>query len=288
MLAAAKSHAILAPSSIELVESHLLNLPQVECPVVHHFGPGIYIREVTLPAGTLAIGHAQKFEHLNIMLTGAVSMVGDDGNIKVLRAPLIFVGKPGRKLGFVLETCTWQNVYATDERDIDKLEATYLDKSETWQAQADAAYQIVAISRAQDREDFEAVIRAAGFTAGEVRAQSEFQGDQIPMPDGFGIKLTVRESPIEGKGVFLSSPAEAGEVIAPARIGGMRTPAGRYTNHSMNPNAKFVKDGCGDVWLVAIKRIPGCEGGGKGEEVTVDYRQALALSGVEFNEEVSK
>lgn len=288
MLADAKSHAILDPSSIELVESHLLNLPQVECPVVHHFGPGIYIREVTLPAGTLAIGHAQKFEHLNIMLTGAVSMVDDDGNIKVLRAPLIFVGKPGRKLGFVLETCTWQNVYATDERDIDKLEATYLDKSETWQAQADIASQIAAISRAQDREDFEVVIHTAGFTAGEVRAQSEFQGDQIPMPDGFGIKLTVRESPIDGKGVFLSSPAEAGEVIAPARIGGMRTPAGRYTNHSMNPNAKFVRDGCGDVWLVAIKRIPGCEGGGQGEEVTVDYRQALALSGVEFNEEVSK
>ena len=49
MLAEAKSRSIVDPAKIEKVESHLLDLPQVECPVVHHFGPGIYIREVTLP-----------------------------------------------------------------------------------------------------------------------------------------------------------------------------------------------------------------------------------------------
>lgn len=284
MLANAESHRVTDPSSIELAESHLLSLPQVECPVVHHFGPGIYIREVTLPAGTLAIGHAQRFEHLNIMLTGAVSMVGDDGNLKVLRAPLIFVGKPGRKVGVVLETCTWQNVYATEEKDIDKLEAMYLDKSETWQAQTEAASQIERASRSGDRGDFLHVINMAGFTEDRVRQQSEFDGDQVPMPDGFGVKVTIRKSNIEGRGVFLSCQAECGEVIAPALIGGMRTPAGRFTNHSMIPNAKFVKDEAGDVWLVATKRIAGCQGGNQGEEVTVDYRQALSISGIELKE----
>jgi hypothetical protein len=284
MLAEAKPHSIVDPAKIEQVESHLLDLPQVECPVVHHFGPGIYIREVTLPAGTLAIGHAQRFDHLNIMLTGAVAMVGDDGQTKVLRAPMIFVGKPGRKLGYVLETCIWQNVYATDERDIDKLEATFLDKSATWQAHAEAAKQLETYHRREDREDFELVVRLAGFTPVAVRAQSENPHDQIAMPSGFAPKFTVRDSAIEGKGVFLSAPVDQDEVIAPARIDGMRTPAGRYTNHAKNPNAKFTKDESGDILLVAMRRIAGCTGGSQGEEVTVDYRQALALSGINLIE----
>ncbi len=284
MLAEAKSHNLVDQSKIEQVESHLLDLPQVECPVVHHFGPGIYIREVTLPAGTLAIGHAQRFEHLNIMLTGAVAMVGDDGQTKVLRAPMIFVGKPGRKLGYVLETCIWQNVYATDERDIDKLESMFLDKSATWQAHNEAAKQLETYHRREDREDFDLVVKLSGFTHETVRAQSENPHDQIVMPEGFGAKLTIRPSAIEGLGVFLSAPAEADEVLAPARVLGHRTPAGRYTNHSKTPNAKFVKDQSGDIWLVATRRITGCAGGSQGEEVTVDYRQALALSGINLIE----
>ena len=284
MLAEAKYHSIVDPAKIEQAESHLLDLPQVECPVVHHFGPDIYIREVTLPAGTLAIGHAQRFEHLNIMLTGAVAMVGDDGQTKVLRAPMIFVGKPGRKLGYVLETCIWQNVYATDERDIDKLESMFLDKSATWQAHAEATKQLETYHRRDDREDFDLVVRMSGFTHEIVRDQSENPHDQIKMPEGFAPKFTVRDSVIEGKGVFLSAPVDADEVIAPARIYGFRTPAGRYTNHAKNPNAKFVKDQSGDIWLVALRRIAGCAGGSQGEEVTVDYRQALALSGINLIE----
>lgn len=284
MLVEAASRDVINPAELEQLESHMLDLPQVECPVVHHFGPGIYIREVTLPAGTLAIGHAQRFDHLNIMLTGAVAMVGDDGQTKVLRAPMIFVGKPGRKLGYVLETCIWQNVYATEERDIDKLESVFLDKSATWQAHAEVAKQLETYRRREDREDFELVVRLAGFTTTEVRTQSENQRDQIKMPEGFAPKFTVRESAIEGKGVFLSAPVDAGEVIAPARIDGMRTPAGRYTNHAKNPNARFLKDENDDIWLVAIRSVSGCFGGSQGEEVTVDYRQALALSGINLSE----
>ena len=284
MLATAEPRAVVSADKLEELESHMLELPQAECPVVHHFGPGIYIREVTLPANTIAIGHAQRFDHLNIMLTGSVAMVDDDGQTKILKAPLIFVGKPGRKVGYVLETCIWQNVYATDERDIEVLEATYLDKSPTWQAHH-AAQQLRLISEhAADREDFDLIVKASGFTRATIRAQSENLSDQIPMPDGHGTKVTIRQSPIEGHGVFLSSPVEEGELIAPARIFGLRTPVGRYTNHSKTPNAYFIKSDDGDIFLVALRRIAGCSGGDAGEEVTIDYRQALELSGIYLNQ----
>lgn len=268
------------PACIDAAEAHMLTLPQAECPVVHHFGPGVYIREVTMQAGTLAIGHAQRHEHLNIMLKGAVAIIGDDGQVKELRAPLIFVGKPGRKAGYIIETTVWQNVYPNpdDERDVEKLEARWIDKSATWQAHEAAARQVAEDAHIPDRLDFQAVLEESGFSAETARTQSENEADQIPMPDGWGAKVTVRPSLIEGKGLFLSSGVIPGEIIAPARVSGYRTPAGRYTNHSREPNAEFIKAHNGDIYLVAKRDIEGCRGGGCGEEVTVDYRQALALS----------
>lgn len=280
MLAEAAKQEVMTPAELEQLESHMLDLPQVECPVVHHFGPGVYIREVTLPAGIFAVGHAQRYEHLNIMLAGSVAVLGDDGEVKVLRAPIIFTGQPGRKVGVILETCIWQNVYPNpdDERNVDVLEAKWLDKSQTWQAH-EAAKQLSLIDEhGIDREDFVSLVKQAGFDEATVRAQSENLDDQIPMPDGFA-RVTVRPSPIEGQGIFLSYPAEQGEFIGPARLNGMRTPLGRYTNHSRAPNAVFVKQG-DDIYLYALRRISGCAGGSQGEEVTVDYRQALALSGI--------
>lgn len=285
MLAESTGHNISKVFNTEVIESAMLEMPQAECPVVHHFGPGIYVREVTLPAGTMAVGHTQRFEHMNIMLTGKVAMLDEHGQVKTLVAPMIFVGQPGRKVGYVLETCVWQNIYPNPDeiRDIDALESKWLDKSPAWvQRNIECVADEVA-ARQEDRDDFARLIAAAGFTPEIVRQQSENLEDQILMPPGWP-KVTVRDSAIEGKGVFLSAPVEEGETIAPARIGGMRTPVGRFTNHSKNPNAEFVKDLFGDIYLVATRRIAGCLGGTKGEEVTVDYRQALSLSGIQVIE----
>jgi hypothetical protein len=261
---------------LDQLEAAMLQMPQADCPVIHHFGPGIYMREVTLKAGTLAIGHAQKHEHLNVMLTGAVSMV-DNGQVKVVKAPLIYVGKPGRKVGYVLEDTVWLNIYATDETDIEKLEEIFLDKSETFQLHQETKLGIDYDLRTADREDFKKMVVEAGFTEEIVQEQSENEEDQIPMPDGYSW-VTTRASPIEGRGIFLSSPFKAGEIIGPARIEGKRTPLGRFTNHSMTPNARFIRNG-DDIWMVALRDIDGCRGGDHGEEVTVNYRQSLQLIG---------
>ena len=289
MLVAAEPHNIQRHEAVELLESHMLGLPQVECPVVHHFGPGIYIREVTLPAGILAIGHAQRYDHLNIMLKGAVVMSDEQGQLKTLRAPLIFVGKPGRKLGYILEETVWQNVYPNldETRDVDQLETKWLDKSPTWTLHDNLANQLATLARQEDRDDFAVVIQAAGFTPELVRQQSENLTDQTSVPYELAPKLTIRDSAIEGKGVFVSASVEPGEIISPARLSGLRTPAGRYTNHAKCPNAEFVKNNLGDIYLVAIRRIAGCTGGNPGEEVTVDYRQSLALAGIHLKGETA-
>ena len=264
---------------LELAEAVMLQQPQVACPVVHHFGPGIYIREVFLPAGAWAIGHRQKYPHVNVMLKGRVVVLNEDGSTSELQAPLMFVGQPGRKVGHVLEDVVWQNIYATDETDVEKLEAHFLDKSPTWTLNQQQIKAQSVAAREADRQDFDVMLRQSGFSHEVVQSQSLNEDDQTPLPQG-SWKLKIAPSDIAGKGVFVTSSVDAGEVIAPARLNGLRTPAGRYTNHARVPNARMELLPSGDIQLVAMRPISGCMGGMDGEEVTIDYRQALSLSGI--------
>lgn len=255
----------------------MLQLPQAPCSVVHRFGPGIYIREVTIPAGTWAIGHRQKTEHANFMLTGRVHIMGEDQSFTELVAPLFFVGKPGKKIGFILEDMVWQNIYATTETDIAKLEEMFIDKSNSFYEHE----QLVRLAKSEeheaDRQDYLKMLEDVGIPHKIALAESENDSDRIDMRFDC---IRVLPSSIQGKGVFLTSPVSEGQMIAPARVDGFRTEVGRYTNHSATPNAKMVRRGQ-DIDLVALRHIDGCMGGGQGEEITIDYRQALAAARAE-------
>lgn len=249
------------------LEAEMLNHPQETAPVVHRFGPGIYIREVTLPKGAFAIGHRQIYEHLNIMLKGRVRML--DGNL--LEAPLIFVGQPGKKAGWIEEETVWLNVYATNETDTQKLEAMFLEKSEAF-----TSHQMPAVNTANERADYLKMLVDLGVTEELVRHQSEDPSDQIPMPYGSYL-FQIAPSPIQGNGVFACGDIARGDTIGPARIKSLRTPLGRYTNHSGTPNAEMVaRDGRID--LVAIVPISGNCGGWLGDEITVDYRHSVEVA----------
>lgn len=267
-----------APSRVvlpQLTEREMLAMEQVECPVIHRFGPGVYIREVLIPAGTFAVGHHQNFEHQNIMLKGRVTVQNEDGSTSELVAPTIFVGKPGRKVGYIHEDVVWLNVYATTETDVEKLEAMLITKSADW-LETQAGKQLELLKNHIDDADYRQVLVEFGFSEERARAIAHNEADLVELPYG-GYKIMVSDSPIEGKGLFATASIAPGEIIAPARIGGKRTIAGRYTNHSLVPNAEMVLRESGDIDLVATMPIGGCRGGQRGDEITINYRSALAL-----------
>lgn len=86
-------------------------------------------------------------------------------------------------------------------------------------------------------------------------------------------KVELKDSAIEGKGMFAVQDVEAGGYLAMVRIDGVRALAGRYTNHSPTPNALFVLDKIGDLRMEALHNIT------SGEEVTINYRQAGEVNG---------
>jgi hypothetical protein len=97
-------------------------LPQVDCPVQHFFGPSIYIREVVMPAGTVVVGKYHKEDHLCNMIEGRMIVVGEDGEQREVAAPSVFMAKKGRKTAYIIETVRFQNIFSTDETDVEKLE----------------------------------------------------------------------------------------------------------------------------------------------------------------------
>lgn len=267
----------ITEEKVQTLEKHFLNEKQADCPVTHIFAPNIYIRQVAIPAGTFSIGHYQTTEHLNIMLKGRVTIVNEDGSHSELVAPQTFVAKPGRKIGYIHEDMIWQNVYSTNETDVEKLEAMFLHKSITWQEHQKSQELLLTLDHSSDVADYYLAIAEYGFDHETVRKQTENLDDQIPMPFG-DYKIMIADSKIDGKGVFATGNIEEGEVIAPARIDGKRTPVGRYTNHSKNINAIMVLRDNGNIDLVAKKAITGCQGGNLGQEITIDYRQAISLA----------
>jgi hypothetical protein len=264
--------AVLKPT-LNNLEGLLQGLPQVPADCVHAFAPGIYIRQVTLQANTFVMGHHHRHAHLNIMLSGRMTMFNTDGTRSELCAPVVCVAQPGRKVAYVHERTVWLNVYATTETDVEKLEAFLLDKTETHN-ELQRAFKV---DREADRDDFGQFLFEQNLTPEYVRAESENTTDLITFPMG-AYKFQIGESSIEGKGLICTADIAFGEVIAPARIEGKRTPAGRYTNHSSQPNAQMVSDGNGDIFLVALRPIGGSLGGQPGDEITVDYRAALNLN----------
>jgi hypothetical protein len=58
--------AVLDPAraKVEALEDEIAKLPQVDCPVRHYFAPGLYAREMTIPAGVTLTGAVHKTEHL--------------------------------------------------------------------------------------------------------------------------------------------------------------------------------------------------------------------------------
>jgi quercetin dioxygenase-like cupin family protein len=257
----------------------LLEYPQAECPVTHHFGPGIYMRTVSFRPGDTIVGHDHKTPHTVMVLGGRVVMLGENAKeIDATQGPVIFTGGLEKKAAICIEACNWVNIFPNpdDERDIETLESRYLEKSslaldvEKRELEEKHAYHDC------DRADYFKALDDLRITPEEAQRISD-RDELVSIPDEYTWRLSIRNSPIHGKGLFLSMNAAEGELIAPATVGGYRTVAGKYVNHSATPNCRYERIN-GETYLVSIKPISGAFGGNPGDELTADYRQAVNLS----------
>ena len=101
-------------ASIKALEVALLAQPQADMPLAHFFADGLYARQLTIPKHCVLTGAIHKFEHINVILKGDITVATDEG-VKRIRAPAVIVSKPGTKrAGFAHEETIWLTVHACE------------------------------------------------------------------------------------------------------------------------------------------------------------------------------
>lgn len=100
------------------------------CPVRHHFAPGQYAREMTLPAGMVVVGKIHKHAHINVISKGRVRVFTEHEGAQELCAPITFVSTPFTKRAvYVLEDTVWTTIHQTDKTDLAEIEAEIIATS---------------------------------------------------------------------------------------------------------------------------------------------------------------
>lgn len=137
---------VVSPSrkSVERLEAHLLQFPEVEIKTEHRFAPGLYIRQITIPAGIVCTGAAGKSEHFSVMVRGRMRALAD-GEMRDLEGYNDWIAPAGvKRVGIAIEETVWFTVHPNpdDCRDLDILEERYFEQADMLQRRRSAAGQI--------------------------------------------------------------------------------------------------------------------------------------------------
>ena len=98
-------------------------------PLKHEFADGIYLRRIFIPKGHIIIGKIHKTRHVVFLTVGDVTMLTEEG-VRRVQGPSIMIAEPGTKrVVYAHEDTLWTNVHATNETDLDKIEAQVIAKT---------------------------------------------------------------------------------------------------------------------------------------------------------------
>lgn len=118
-----EAHEIAEASAIDKLELELSKFPSAVMPLVHIFTPGLYVRQIEIPAGTILTSMRHKTEHPFVILSGVIDVQSENENIRY-EGPCIGVTHPGTKRVLYAQTDTvWITFHANPEDivDIDQL-----------------------------------------------------------------------------------------------------------------------------------------------------------------------
>jgi hypothetical protein len=107
------------------MEALIATLPAAACRLNCYLLPGMYVKELTIPAGVVLSGHTHLTEHAFIVSKGDHSFwTAETGAVRV-QAPFFGITKPGtRRIGFSHEETVWTTFHPNP----DNLTAEEMDR----------------------------------------------------------------------------------------------------------------------------------------------------------------
>lgn len=123
--------------AIDALEREILDSCRlVDMPLVHRFVPGMYIREIFMPAGIWVTSKIHNTEHPYVVTKGRVSVYSPEGGVQHIEAPYVGITQPGtRRVLFIHEDTTWLTFHplvgdegANGEADLPRIEERIIEK----------------------------------------------------------------------------------------------------------------------------------------------------------------
>lgn len=116
---------------IDLMERQLAQMQPVECHVTHRWTPGLYIREIFMPAGSVVTSKIHKTAHPFVISQGRVSVFSTHEPTVELCAPHTGITTPGtRRAILVHEDTIWTTFHPTDKTTVEEVEADIIHRYE--------------------------------------------------------------------------------------------------------------------------------------------------------------
>jgi hypothetical protein len=98
-------------------------------PLKHTFVPGMYIREITMPAGALLTSKIHKMEHPYFILRGDVSVLTEKGVVRLKTGFSGITPAGTKRLLYCHEETVWVTVHRTDSTDLKLIEEEVIAKN---------------------------------------------------------------------------------------------------------------------------------------------------------------
>ena len=101
-----------------------------DCPLKHLFSDGMYVREVTVPQGTVVIGKIHKHNHVWFLLTGMISVADENDTVDHIAPCYVEAPAGSKRMIYAHEDSVWVNVHAnpTNTQDLKELEDLIIAK----------------------------------------------------------------------------------------------------------------------------------------------------------------
>lgn len=117
-------------AQVTALEEDLRQLPPVEMPVTEYWSEGVYGREIFIPAGTIITGKIHKFRSLNVLVSGEIAVLTNEGMRRVC-PPFVEVSEPGAKrIAYAVTDTRWLTVHGTHETETAKIEQQFIAQDE--------------------------------------------------------------------------------------------------------------------------------------------------------------
>ena len=112
---------------VERLQSEMATMPQAELVTEHQFSPGMYMRKLYRPAGTLIVGKVHKEPHFFLCAKGEIIAWTESG-MKRLQAGDVIESKPGTKrVTLAVTDAIGITIHRTDKTDLDEIEAELIE-----------------------------------------------------------------------------------------------------------------------------------------------------------------